>query len=151
MTNKMQLCRIIYYSTQLHLVGHFRIYYNTIHRNMNINWTQCDRQMPCRHVVCVADTPVLSWRLARPINDRCAYRTRKIKCLIWLQRDLIRLNPTYWLGHDFRSLPDYTWLFDCTTQTPLLTPWRRGVFHTLTVAYTTKKQNPSLSGGRLEL
>ena len=93
---------------------------------MNIRWTVW--QMPCRHVVCVADTPGLSWRLARPITDRWAYRTRKIKCLIWLRRYLIRLNPTYWLGHGFQSLPDYTWLFYCATRTPLLAPWRRGVF-----------------------
>jgi hypothetical protein len=62
---------------------------NRLHGSMGVNtvWP-----MQRRRVVSVADTPLVSWRPARHITERCAYSTRKIKCLISWQCYLIRLQ-----------------------------------------------------------
>jgi hypothetical protein len=73
------------------------------------DWTQCDLCSAVRWCL----LPIRPWCLdgwhvlSRTVN----VQTRKMKCLICFKLYLIRLNPTYWLGHGFRSPPDYTWLF----------------------------------------
>jgi len=70
-------------------------------------------------------------------RGQVSIQDKEIKCLILLQRYLIR-HPHILI----RARLSITWLFDYTAQTPVLTERRRVVFHILTVACTTKEQNP---------